>query len=76
MCRKNGYSLREAKTVLNEVKRNRGKQYRKEIRYYKCDKEECKGLYHLTSKSDYEIAIPINYHTSFYYKEWLKLISN
>ena len=71
MCRKNGYSLREAKTVLNEVKRNRGKQYRKEIRYYKCDKEECKGLYHLTSEEEYHRPEKIEL---LYKEEWKRLM--
>mgnify|MGYP000896506026 CR=1 FL=1 len=74
MCRKNGYSLREAKTVLNEVKRNRGKQYRKEIRYYKCDKEECKGLYHLTSKTEYFQKEIIPFDELLYKEEWKRLM--
>lgn len=68
MCTKNGYSLKEARTTLNEVKRNRNKQYRKECRYYLCP--SC-NLYHLTSDKEYnkieEVSLKLK-------EEWLKLM--
>ena len=72
MCRKNGYSLREAKTVLNEVKRNRGKQYRKEIRYYFC--EYC-SKYHLTSEEEYFEKEIIPFDELLYKEEWKRLMN-
>ena len=50
MCNKNGYSLKEVRTVLNEVKRNKNKKYRRESRYYLCPL--C-STYHLTSQEEY-----------------------
>ena len=50
MCNKQKYSLKEAKTVLNECFRERGKKYRKECRYYFCNK--CSS-FHLTSEKEY-----------------------
>ena len=50
MCNKNKYTLKEAKSVLNECKRNRAKKYRNEVRYYECS--ECKS-FHLTSEEEY-----------------------
>jgi hypothetical protein len=68
VCRKNKYDLKTARTVLNEAKRNRNKQYRKECRYYLCEK--CCS-YHLTSESEYnEIEeVPLKLK-----EEWLKLM--
>mgnify|MGYP003403823145 FL=1 len=45
-CEKNSYSKKEAQTIINKNKKE-SKKFRKEIRYYHCDK--C-NLYHLTSK--------------------------
>ena len=74
MCRKNGYSLKEARTVLNEAKRNRGKKYRKECRIYQCPDENCKGLYHLTSEEEYNEKEIIPLEELIYKEEWVNLM--
>jgi len=71
MCRKNGYSLKEARTVLNEAKRNRGKKYRKECRYYLCPVCE---QYHLTSEEEYSEKEIIPLEELIYKEEWVNLM--
>ena len=71
MCRKNGYSLKEARTVLNEAKRNKNKKYRKETRYYFC--ENCQS-YHLTSQEEYYEKEIIPLEELIYKEEWVNLM--
>lgn len=70
MCSKQKYKLKEAKTVLNECQRNKGKQYRKECRYYLC---EC-GWYHLTSKNEWEEPIKLELNELIYKEKWKDLM--
>jgi len=76
MCKKRGYNLKEARTTLNEAKRNRNKKYRKECRVYRCPDKECNGAFHLTSKDEYHIKEEIPLKELFFKKEWEKLMGN
>lgn len=74
MCNKQKYTLKEAKTALNECKKNKAKKWRKECRYYLCNCESCKGYYHLTSKENWEEPVILTLEDLKEKQEWLKLM--
>ncbi len=70
MCNKIKFSLKEAKTALNEIKCHK-KQYRHEKRYYYCDKCNC---YHLTSDETHEEIIDIPIEELKFKENWKELM--
>jgi len=73
LCEKFCYSLKEAKTALNECKKYRSKQYRKECRYYLCEESHHQGLYHLTSDTEYEKREYLKEEDLIFCEMWKKL---
>lgn len=69
-CSKVKYSLREARSVLNEAK-SKHKKYRREIRVYHCNL--C-NAHHLTSKKEHEEVEVIPLEELVYKDEWLSLM--
>ena len=72
MCTKQCFSLKTAKTILNEVKRNKNKQWRHEKRYYFCNL--CNS-FHLTSQEEYNEIIPLSLEELQFKDKWIELKS-
>ena len=69
-CKKQQFDLKTAKTVLNERK-NKGKQWSREKRYYYCNK--C-GFYHLTSEEEWIEPKEIKLEDLKYAEKWKTLL--
>jgi hypothetical protein len=69
-CQKVKFGKKEVKTVLNYIRFNQNKRWRKEVRYYHCP--DC-NHWHLTSRDDFDndvLDIQIDY------PKWEKILLN
>jgi hypothetical protein len=68
-CQKTKFGKKQVKTVLNYIRFNQSKRWRKEVRYYQCP--DC-NHWHLTSWDDYDEE-PLDIQID--YSKWEKLLN-